>query len=173
MQSLLIKDSLPHLAHLAIHRFCEILDSQSQLTNMRELKLSYDCCNKSYHGEWFDHITHLAVKCPNNVPLGVLGYYPPGLESLQLHTLSTDPVTISTGNLKGQPEAYPHQVIHLPEKLWHAASRCSCHQNACNEFAVLSVLTCVTFLFCYTPNSSSDMCKHEEATWSECALVPL
>lgn len=110
VQSFLVKDSLPNLSQLAINRACELMDAQSQLTNLSDLKISYDTLYKPYHGEWFEQTTHLVAKCPCNVPLGVPGVYPSHLESLQLHTQCSDPITITTDSLKDQPRPYPHQV---------------------------------------------------------------
>ena len=137
LQSFLIKDGLPHLASLGMNKCIEIFDAQSQLTNLRDLKISFNTLNKPYHGEWCDQVAHLIVPCLNHVPLGVPGFFPTGLESLCLHTESPEPVTISTGFLKNQPRPYPHQVMQL----FHLASA--------------SVLSPSLFHFLFPPPSSN------------------
>ena len=140
LQSFLVKDSLPNLSQLSINRACEVLDSQSQLTNMPDLRISYDTLYKPYHGEWFQQTRHLVAKCPCNVPLGVPGMFPRHLESLHLHTQCSDPITITTDSLQDQPRPYPHQVrvllfiVHLLsfyEAVYSEPSMPACCWSAC------------------------------------------
>ena len=114
MQTLLVKDSLPHLAKLALTNACEVVDNKSQLQQLSNLEVTYDTLNKAYHGEWYHNLTHLLTKSPCNVPLGLLGLYPTTLRKLQLHTECPEPVKISTAHLPNQPKPYPHQVHTIP-----------------------------------------------------------
>ena len=110
MQRLLVKDKLTALTSLWLHNACEVLDDKAPLQSLLGLQVTFDTLNKAYHGEWWAHLKRLYTKSPCNVPLGVAGHLPEGLEFLCLHTCCPEPLTVSTGAMTTQPKAYPHQV---------------------------------------------------------------
>ena len=110
LQRLLVKDKLTALTSLWLHNACEVLDDKAPLQSLLGLQVTFDTLNKAYHGEWWAHLKHLCTKSPCNVPLGVAGHLPEGLEFLCLHTCCPEPLTVSTGVMTTQPKAYPHRV---------------------------------------------------------------
>ena len=110
LQSVLIKDPLGALTSLHISNACEVTDDKAQLQSLPSLRVAFDTLNKAYHGQWWHQLKQLRTKCPCNVALGGAGHFPEGLEVLSLHTLSPEPVTVSTNMVTNQPRAHVHQV---------------------------------------------------------------
>lgn len=105
-----MREPLPALDFLALCNATQIMDAKSFLQNMHGLTLYYFTLNKSYHGEWWSHISALQTKCACNVSLGVAGVYPERLKRLFLTTECPEPVSVSTAQMTHQPKAYPHKV---------------------------------------------------------------
>ncbi|KAA6417867.1 MAG: hypothetical protein FRX49_12165 [Trebouxia sp. A1-2] len=120
VKGFVVREPLPALDFLALCNATQIMDAKSFLQNMHGLTLYYFTLNKSYHGEWWSHISALQTKCACNVSLGVAGVYPERLKRLFLTTECPEPVSVSTAQMTHQPKAYPHKAVPEPAAEEHS-----------------------------------------------------